>query len=137
MKEILFFLLCLLLFFGIVLAILFHKSISNFRKIIKQAADAREARRMAQEDEYFKRTSNKYYREDDTPNFKEGYFKGTEHEAARRQQAQQQRQNTTARQHEVDTDSGVTIIDRGSKHGDRKIFDDGEGEYVEFEEVSS
>lgn len=136
MKEILFFLLCALLFIGIVLAILFHKSIRNFRKFMKQVAEAREARRMAEEDEYFKRTSNKYYRENGTPNFKEDYFKGTEQEAARRHQAHQQ-QNTTARQRTVDTDSGVTIIDRGSKHGDRKIFDDGEGEYVEFEEVSS
>ena len=36
----------------------------------------------------------------------------------------------------MQTDSGVTIIDdRGGKQADRKIFDDSEGEYVEFEEV--
>ena len=34
------------------------------------------------------------------------------------------------------TDSGVTIIDgRGNQQAERKIFNDNEGEYVEFEEI--
>ncbi|MBQ8486050.1 MAG: DUF4834 family protein [Prevotella sp.] len=135
MKEILFAFLCFVLFVGIVLAILFHKSIKNIKTILRQAADAREARRMAEEDEYFKRTSNKNYRQDETPKFKDDYFKGTEQEANRQQQAHTQ-QNTNTRHHTVETDSGVTIIDdRSSKKSDRKIFDDNEGEYIDFVEV--
>lgn len=132
MKEILLTILGVVLFIIIVLAILFHKSISQFRKILKQAADAREARRIAEEEEYFKRTSTKHYRKaetEDTPKFRDDYFKSSAHEEPK----QKPQQETTARR-TTQTDSGVTIIDdRGGT--DRKIFNDSEGEYVEFEEV--
>ena len=134
------FILGFILFIIIVLAILFHKSISNFKKILQQAADARAARKQAEEDAYFKRTSTKNYREDG-PKFKDDYFKGTgtgTKEEPKTQSSQQQKpkQETTARQ-TVDKNSGVTIIDdRGKQQSDRKIFNDSEGEYVDFVEVS-
>ena len=45
MKEIMLTILGVIVFILIVIAILFHKSISQFKKILKQAAEAREARR--------------------------------------------------------------------------------------------
>ena len=136
MKEILFTILSVILFVIIILAILFHKSIGQFKKILRQAADAREARRIAEEEEYFKRTSTKNYRrvDDDKPKFKDDYFKSNDAEKPRQQARQQE---ATARR-TTQTDSGVTIIDdRGNQQADRKIFDDNEGEYVDFVEVKS
>lgn len=134
MKEIMLTILGVIVFILIVIAILFHKSISQFKKILKQAAEAREARRIAEEDEYFKRTSTKHYRgaeEDENPKFHKDYFKSSAPEEPK----QKPQQETTARR-TMQTDSGVTIIDdRGGKQADRKIFDDSEGEYVEFEEI--
>ena len=79
MKEVLTIILCFVLFVVIVLAILFHEYIRKFRKMLKQAAEEREARRQAKEDAYFKRTSNKYYqREEDKPKFKDDYFKSSD-----------------------------------------------------------
>ena len=130
MKEILTVIFCFLLFVGIVLAILFHQHIRKFKKAIKQAAEAREARRMAEEDAYFKRTTNKHYREEDKPKFKKDYFKRSESEKPNTSQQQQNTRRT------MKADGGVTIIDdRNEQKPDRKIFDDSEGEYVEFEEV--
>ena len=131
MKEILTIILCFILFVGIVLAILFHEQVRKFKKILRHAADAREARKMAEEDEYFKRTSNKYYREDSQPKFQEDYFKSTEEQS----KTSQKKQEATTRR-TVETDSGVTIIDdRTRQKAGQKIFESGEGEYVEFEEV--
>ncbi len=134
MKEILLTILGIVLFIIIVMAILFHKSISQFRKMLKQAAEAREARRIAEEEEYFKRTSTKHYHKDeeeDAPKFHDDYFKSSDPEEPQ----QKPQQETTARR-TTQTDSGVTIIDdRSDKQTDRKIFDDSEGEYVEFEEI--
>ena len=130
MKEILLTILGIVLFIIIVMAILFHKSISQFRKMLKQAAEAREARRIAEEEEYFKRTSTKHYHKDeeeDAPKFHDDYFKSSDPEEPQ----QKPQQETTARK--TKTDSGVTIIDDRSE--DKKIFTHDDGEYVEFEEV--
>ena len=143
MSSIITFLLGFALFVIIVLAIVFHKSLKNFKKVLQQAADAREARRVAEEEAYFKRTSTKHYREKEKPKFKEDYFKGTGDKQApdprqqRPRQAQQQKpEQGTATRRTVDETSGVTIIDdRKLKSADRKIFNDNEGEYVDFEEV--
>ena len=151
MSSIITFLLGFALFVIIVLAIVFHKSLKNFKKVLQQVADAREARRVAEEEAYFKRTSTKHYREKEKPKFKEDYFKGTgdkqapdprqQHSGQAQQprsgqnQQQKTKQETTTRR-TVDADSGVTIIDdRKIKPTDRKIFNDNEGEYVDFEEV--
>ena len=135
------FLIGFILFVLIVLAILYHKSLKNIKKVLQKAADERTARKIAEEEAYFKRTSTKHYREEQKPNFKKDYFKGAEEKpkanAQQKQQPQQEqqpKQETTRRT--VDADSGVTIIDgRGNKPADRKIFDNNEGEYVEFEEI--
>ena len=137
MKEILAVILCVIIFVVIVLAILFHEKVRQIRRMLHQAAEARAARKEAEEDEYFKRTSTKNYRkaEDDEPKFAKDYFKGTEEKPKQRpQESPKAQEETTARR--TTTDSGVTIIDsRSEQKADRKIFDDSEGEYVEFEEV--
>ena len=148
MNSIITFILGFILFVLIVLAIVFHKSIKNIKKAIRQAADAREARKVAEEEAYFKRTSTKYYREEQKPNFKKDYFKGAEEKPKTKpqrpeqkpeqkpQQEQQPKQESATRR-TVDPTSGVTIIDdRGKQQADRKIFDDNEGEYVDFVEVN-
>ena len=132
MKEILIAILCVFIFITIVLAILFHEHVRKIRKMLKQAAEAREARKQAEEDEYFKRTSNKHYYAEEKPKFKEDYFKSAD--APQDKQRQKQKNTTTRRT--MQTGSGVTIIDgRDEQQTDRKIFESGEGEYVEFEEV--
>ena len=134
------FLIGFILFILIVLAILYHQYIKNFRNVLRKKADERAARKQAEEDAYFKRTSTKHYREEEKPDFKKDYFKGTGTEA--RTKAQQQRQQKPrpeepAPRRTVETDGGVSIIDdRGKRQADRKIFNDTEGEYVDFEEVS-
>ena len=98
MKEIILGILGVILFIVIVLAILFHKTLSQFRKMLKQAADAREARRIAEEEEYFKRTSTKHYRKDEeAPKFKDDYFKSSNTEGRPKQ-----KQRTGAPPHDAD-----------------------------------
>ena len=133
MKGILGILLGGILFVLIVLAILFHKTLKNFKKMARQAADNYAARKQAKEDEYFKRTSNKYYHKEEEVKFKDDYFKTVDEEPKPRQE--QPKKKTTTRR-TVHTGNGVTIIDdRSEQKSDRKIFESGEGEYVEFEEV--
>jgi hypothetical protein len=104
-----------------------------FRSDAEKAAE-KAARKAAAEEEYFRRTSTKNYR-DDKPKFKDDYFKSTTNKEQARQRQSGQGQPNTARK--TTTEDGVTIIDhRQEAPGtDRKIFDDNEGEYVEFEEV--
>lgn len=147
MNGIFTFLLGFILFVVIVLAIVFHQKIKNVKNILRQAADAREARKIAEEEAYFKRTSTKHYREPQKPEFKKDYFKGTgtgpkadsRQEQKPRQEPQskqESKQETTATRRTVEADGGVTIIDdRSNKQTDRKIFNDNEGEYVDFEEI--
>ena len=128
--------LCFLIFITIVLAILFHDRVRNIKKKVQEVADARAARKQAEEDAYFKRTSNKYYHEEEEkPKFSNDYFK-TKEKPKEKQPEQPQQETTTRRT--VETSSGVTIIDdRADQQADRKIFNDSEGEYVDFVEVKS
>jgi hypothetical protein len=131
-KGILTFLLLFLLFLAIVMAILFHGAIRNFRIFRSNAEKAAEraARRAAAEEEYFRRTSNKYYKEDETPEFDKDYFKGDGGQPGKRQEQKTARRTTSS--------EGVTIIDsRGEQEAEKKIFSDGEGEYVDFVEVEN
>ena len=144
MNGILGFLIGFVLFVLIVLAILYHKSLKNIKTIIQQAVDARTARKIAEEDAYFKRTSTKHYHEEEKPDFKKDYFKGSGTDGKPKAQQQQSKQPQQPKQEEatirrtVETDSGVTIIDdRNNQKNDRKIFDDSEGEYVDFVEVDN
>lgn len=91
--------------------------------------------RAEEDDEYFKRTANKYYKSDDTPHFGEDYFKGTGEEDMRKSQekAEPQAEQRQSRR-TTTTDSGVTIIDdRDEESTKRKIFAHDEGEYVDYE----
>ena len=138
-----------IVFVALVLAILFHKSIRNlkiFRSSAEKAAE-RAARRAAKEEEYFRRTSTKRYQpEDGMPKFSKDYFKSSDEQTAKEQpqthkgqfkaQEQPRQQEETTAQRATTTSSGVTIIDeRAGQQSERKIFNEGEGEYVEFEEV--
>jgi hypothetical protein len=62
--------------------------------------------------------------------FSKDYFKSTDDGQKKNWQAEKQ---TTTRK--TTTDSGVTIIDDRETEGKKKIFDNNDGEYVEFEEV--
>ncbi len=86
------------------------------------------------DDETVKRMSDKYYRgEGEGPQFDKNYFKGSGKGFHRyrphggQEQEQQTRQTTT-------TQEGVTIIDDRPKVNRRKIFEENEGEYVDFVE---
>ena len=137
MKEILITILCVFVFIAIVLAILFHERVRRIRKMLREMADERAARKEAEEDEYFKRTSTKNYRKaEETPKFSEDYFKSVE-ETPKNATEEAPKEKTTTRR-TMETDSGVTIIDdREEQQPDRKIFESGEGEYVDFVEVKS
>ena len=123
------------LFVTLTLLILFYDRIRRsklFRKDEYKAA-RRAARKAAKEEEYFRRVSTKHYREEEKPQFDKDYFKGTEE--PKKQEPQDEK---TTRRRTTSSD-GVTIIDERQPAEptpkEKKIFDDGEGEYVEFEEV--
>ena len=72
---------------------------------------------------------------EEKPKFKEDYFKGVDD--AKEKKAEPKKE--TARRTTTSSD-GVTIIDERqptekTASKEKKIFDDSEGEYVEFEEV--
>ena len=62
--------------------------------------------------------------------FSKDYFKSTDD--GKKKQSQAGKQTTTRR---TTTDSGVTIIDDRENEEKKKIFDNNDGEYVEFEEI--
>ena len=126
------------LFIAIVLFILFYDRIRQsklFKKDeYKQAKRA--ALKAAKEEEYFRRVSTKHYHEEDKVEFEKDYFKSKEEDAEK--QAAEQQEKTTRR---TTSSDGVTIIDERqpteAAPKEKKIFEDGEGEYVEFTEVDS
>lgn len=128
--SILKFLLGFIIFIILALVILFYETIKRmkiFRTNVEKAAE-RAARKAAKEEEYFRRTSNKYYHKEETANFSKDYFKSCD--KGKDEKQQQDSEKKTARQ--TTSSEGVTIID---ERDDRKIFNNDEGEYVEFEEV--
>ncbi|MBP5714214.1 MAG: DUF4834 family protein [Prevotella sp.] len=62
--------------------------------------------------------------------FDKDYFKSS---GSKKQEPKTEKQTTTRK---TTTDSGVTIIDDRESEEKKKIFDNSDGEYVEFEEVS-
>ena len=62
--------------------------------------------------------------------FDKDYFKGT---GSKKQEPKAGGKQTTTRR--TTTDSGVTIIDDRESEEKKKIFDNNDGEYVEFEEI--
>jgi hypothetical protein len=138
-----------ILFISIVLLILFWDRIrqSKLFQSSRDRAVENAARKAAKEEEYFRRTANKYYYKEEKAEFGKDYFKSTDGQSGQATgqatdgaRARDNRQASTA-----DTDTarrrttsseGVTIIDeRQRQKAEKKIFEDNEGEYVEFEEV--
>ena len=130
-------LLLAVLFITIVLLILFYDRIRRmkiFRPSEEKRAE-RAARKAAKEEEYFRRTSQKNYHKEFKPeDLGKDYFKSTNDE----QPKDDKDAKNTARRETTSSD-GVTIIDERQSAEtaakEKKIFDDNEGEYVEFEEV--
>ncbi|WP_197020388.1 DUF4834 family protein [Prevotella sp. P6B1] len=91
----------------------------------------RNMKRMREDaEDFFYRRDRRNEQKDRNP-FGEDYFKSsrkTDSQDARR--AREKQQKTTRR---TTTSGGVTIIDE--RQEDKKIFDKGDDEYVEFEEV--
>ena len=127
-----------ILFVIIVLFILFYDRIRKMKifRSDKEKAAERAARKAAKEEEYFRRTSQKHYRKEapKPEDLGKDYFKSTDDEQTK---AQAEAKKTARR--ETTSSDGVTIIDERqpveSAPKEKKIFDDSEGEYVEFEEV--
>ena len=119
----------LLVFLGIIVLVILHyilKAVRRFRKIVTGDID---------DEEVFRRMADKHYRgKSGDPQFDKDYFKGS----GTRRKANSTSGNTqqSARQgHTTTTDDGVIIIDnRQPGQASRKIFNDNEGEYVEFTE---
>lgn len=82
------------------------------------------------DEEAFRRMSNRHYRSKNNVEFDKDYFKSKNTAQGEGSKRQQPKQRTT-----TTTDEGVTIIDeRPQQEGRRKIFEADEGEYVEFTE---
>ena len=82
------------------------------------------------DEETFRRMADKHYRGNNDPKFDKDYFKG-----AGKQQQQRGPESNTRRTTTTTTGEGVTIIDERPHEEKRKIFEQEEGEYVDFTEV--
>ena len=84
-------------------------------------------------EEEFERLSKKNYRRRDQDNLKfdKDYFKGTSSKGSRRPESNSSYRTTTT------TAEGVTIIDDRPQQERQKIFEAGEGEYVDYEVVEN
>ena len=129
----------LLVFLAVVVLVLLHyvrKGIIKFKKAVTGDYD---------DEETFKRMADKHYRGKNDPNFDKDYFRsaGSSRSGGSSQgsgssqsggfgrggENQEQAKRTTT------TSDGVTIIDERPDDERRKIFNDGEGEYVDYQEV--
>ena len=64
------------------------------KKLFEKLREAHQERKYQKEEEYFKRTSNKYYRPDDEdkPKFSDDYFKSSDDEATRKEREQREQE---------------------------------------------
>ncbi len=121
--EILLFIFFLLVFIGMLIGGYIIKSIRNFKKAIEQAADRREQQFRSevgrQNQQYSQRTTkNAQQRWQQAQNSQTQYTEYTQEEARKTR-----------------TTTGETIIDHHhQRRENRKIFDEDDGEYVEFTE---
>ena len=119
-------LLILFLLAGIAALVLYlmYKGVRNFREVQEQFYNGKKMSRQ----EYIR-----YQREQSGKNpFSKDYFKSSGNNS-KKEKPKTEKQNTTRR---TTTSSGVTIIDDRETEDKKKIFDNNDGEYVEFEEVS-
>ena len=97
-----------------------RKGVLKVRKIMTGDLD---------DEETFRRMADKHYRGKDDPEFDKDYFKRSQSSKKTDSQQPRQKQRTTT------TTEGVTIIDDRTNDERRKIFEDNEGEYVDYQEV--
>ena len=127
-KGIVAFLLFILIAIAVVVAIVLrfmYKGVRNMKEIQEEIINTGGKKFSRQE--YIR-----YQRQQSGKNpFSKDYFKSSDN--SKKKQAQAEKQTTTRK---TTTDSGVTIIDDRETEEKKKIFDDNDGEYVEFEEVN-
>ena len=127
-KGIVAFLLFILIAIAVVVAIVLrfmYKGVRNMKEIQEEIINTGGKKFSRQE--YIR-----YQRQQSGKNpFSKDYFKSSDN--SKKKQAQAEKQTTTRK---TTTDSGVTIIDDRETEEKKKIFDNNDGEYVEFEEVS-
>ena len=127
-KGIVAFLLFILIAIAVVVAIVLrfmYKGVRNMKEIQEEIINTGGKKFSRQE--YIR-----YQRQQSAKNpFSKDYFKSSDN--SKKKQAQAEKQTTTRK---TTTDSGVTIIDDRETEEKKKIFDNNDGEYVEFEEVN-
>ena len=127
-KGIVAFLLFILIAIAVVVAIILrfmYKGVRNMKEIQEEIINTGGKKFSRQE--YIR-----YQRQQSAKNpFSKDYFKSSDN--SKKKQAQAEKQTTTRK---TTTDSGVTIIDDRETEEKKKIFDNNDGEYVEFEEVN-
>jgi hypothetical protein len=114
------FLLVVLAFAVIIVLRFIQKGVNKFRRAMTGDLD---------DEEVFQRMANKHYRQKDDPQFDKDYFKSSGSSKTKQKQSQSRYRTTTT------TNEGVTIIDDRPVEERRKIFEQEEGEYVEYTEV--
>jgi hypothetical protein len=121
------FLLFILIFLAVVVAVVLrfmYKGVRNMKDLQEQITNPGGKKFSRQE--YIR-----YQREQSGKNpFDKDYFKSS---GSKKEKQKAEKQTTTRK---TTTDSGVTIIDDRETEEKKKIFDNNDGEYVEFEEVS-
>ena len=127
-KGIVAFLLFILIAIAVVVAIILrfmYKGVRNMKEIQEEIINTGGKKFSRQE--YIR-----YQRQQSAKNpFSKDYFKSSDN--TKKKQSQAEKQTTTRK---TTTDSGVTIIDDRESEEKKKIFDNNDGEYVEFEEVN-
>jgi len=119
---VIFFLLAVLAFLILIGLHYFRKLIQRVRKVMTGDLD---------DEEVFRRMADKHYRGKNDPKFDKDYFKGTSSKGSRRPESNSSYRTTTT------TAEGVTIIDDRPQQERQKIFEAGEGEYVDYEVVEN
>ena len=115
----------LLLFVALLVVVALYylrKGVIRFRKAMTGDLD---------DEETFRRMTDKHYRGKDTPEFDKDYFKS----AGSSSRAKTSSESTDSYRTTTTTAEGVTIIDGRPRENRRKIFDSQEGEYVDYQEV--
>lgn len=121
---ILFFLIAIAIVVAVVLRFM-YKGVRNMKEIQEEIINTG-GKKFSRQD-YIR-----YQRQQSGKNaFDKDYFKSSD--SGKKKQSQAEKQTTTRK---TTTDSGVTIIDDRESEEKKKIFDNNDGEYVEFEEVS-
>lgn len=124
--------LTILLFIFIVLVVVVLMVTNVIVRTFRRMKQHIENQRDEQSDAYFRRYSQKpgTYSEDEKVVFDKNYFDSVDNYGWEKKTQKEQPKSTT-------TKEGTVIIDhRTPKKNNKKIYDDGDGEYVEFSEVT-